>query len=109
MFSMLVTVSRRSELSRRGCLDSLRRVAASGGNHGLAVARSVLIEDQAMANAAKSLWSEFDIAADLSGAAAVAALLEGLVSVKPGEKVCRPSAARDCHSSQTINACSVGL
>ncbi|MBN7778846.1 threonine/serine dehydratase [Nitratireductor aquimarinus] len=50
----------------------------------------VLVEDEAMADAAKKLWFEFGVAADLSGAAAVAALSEGLVSVKPGEKICAP-------------------
>ncbi len=48
----------------------------------------VLIEDAAMEEAARWLWFEFGIAADLSGAAAVAAIQSGAVAVKPGEKVC---------------------
>lgn len=50
----------------------------------------VLVEDEAMARAARRLWFEFGLAADLSGAAAVAALSEGLISVEAGEKVCAP-------------------
>ncbi|MCX5496146.1 pyridoxal-phosphate dependent enzyme [Kaistia dalseonensis] len=48
----------------------------------------VLVEDQAMIEAARWLWFELGLAADLSGAAAVSALRDGLVSVTPGEKVC---------------------
>ncbi|MBN8999106.1 MAG: pyridoxal-phosphate dependent enzyme [Rhizobiales bacterium] len=48
----------------------------------------VLVEDAAMIEAAKWLWFEFGIAADLSGAAALAALKSGLVQVRPGESVC---------------------
>lgn len=48
----------------------------------------ILLPDEAMAAAARWLWLECGIAADLSGAAAVAALQSGKVEVKPGEKVC---------------------
>jgi threonine dehydratase len=48
----------------------------------------VLIADQDMVDAAHWLWFEFGIAADLSGAAAVAALRSGRVRLKPGERVC---------------------
>ncbi len=48
----------------------------------------VLIEDAAMEEAARWLWFEFGIAADLSGAAAAAAIQSGAVTVKAGEKVC---------------------
>lgn len=48
----------------------------------------VLVDDAAMLDAAQWLWFEFGVAADLSGAAALAALRTGLVPVKPGEKVC---------------------
>ena len=41
-----------------------------------------------MLDAARWLWFEFGIAADLSGAAAVAALRSGRVRPKPGERVC---------------------
>jgi len=48
----------------------------------------VLIEDEAMAVAARWLWFEMGIAADLSGAAAVAALMTGAVKPDPGRTVC---------------------
>ncbi len=48
----------------------------------------VLVEDAAMIDAAKWLWFEMGLAADLSGAAALAALKAGLVPVAPGETVC---------------------
>lgn len=44
----------------------------------------VLISDQDMAEAAAWLWFEFGIAADLSGAAAIAALRAGRVELGPG-------------------------
>jgi threonine dehydratase len=48
----------------------------------------VLIEDEAMVAASRWLWSELGIAADLSGAAAIAALQSGAVSFASGETVC---------------------
>ena len=48
----------------------------------------VLIKDDDMLDAARWLWFEFGIAADLSGAAAVAALRAGRVRTNPGERVC---------------------
>ncbi len=48
----------------------------------------VLVEDADMLDAARWLWFEFGIAADLSGAAAVAALRTGRVRPRPGERVC---------------------
>lgn len=48
----------------------------------------VLVDDDEMLHAAKSLWFEMGLAADLSGAAAIAALAEGRVQVKKGERVC---------------------
>lgn len=48
----------------------------------------VLVEDEEMAAAAKWLWFEMGLAADLSGAAAIAALQQGRVELKEGEKVC---------------------
>lgn len=57
-----------------------------------AVARNVdeivLVSDDEMEQAARSLWFEFGIAADLSGAAAVAALQAGHFVPAPGSKVC---------------------
>ena len=48
----------------------------------------MLLEDAEMEEGAKWLWSELGLAADLSGAAAVAAMRGGHVSFKEGEKVC---------------------
>lgn len=48
----------------------------------------VLVDDEEMRKAAAWLWFEMGLAADLSGAAAIAALREGRVAVKPGERVC---------------------
>lgn len=48
----------------------------------------VLIRDEDMMAAAKWLWFEMGIAADLSGAAGVAALMTDRVKVWPGARVC---------------------
>jgi threonine dehydratase len=48
----------------------------------------VLVSDEEMRDASQWLWTEFDIAAELSGAAAMASLLTGRVMVDPGQKVC---------------------
>lgn len=48
----------------------------------------VLIEDDDMREAARWLWFEMGLAADMSGAAGIAALLSGRVRPKIGEKVC---------------------
>lgn len=48
----------------------------------------ILLEDEAMFEAATWLWFEFGIAADASGAAAAAALLSAQVSVTPGTRIC---------------------
>ena len=48
----------------------------------------VLVTDQEMREAARWLWLELGIAAELSGAAAVAAWLSGKVRVGEGESVC---------------------
>lgn len=48
----------------------------------------VLVDDAEMQGAAKALWFEMGLAADLSGAAAIAALAQRRVELKPGEKVC---------------------
>lgn len=47
----------------------------------------VLVSDEAMREAAQWLWFELGIAADLSGAAAIAALRSGVVSVAEGLSV----------------------
>lgn len=48
----------------------------------------VLVDDEEMRRAAQYLWFEMGLAADLSGAAAVAALREGRIEVRPGERIC---------------------
>ncbi|MEE8534714.1 MAG: threonine/serine dehydratase [Kiloniellales bacterium] len=48
----------------------------------------VLVDDAEMRAAARWLWSELGIAAELSGAASMAALLQGRVRPTPGQKVC---------------------
>jgi threonine dehydratase len=53
-----------------------------------AVERVVLVTDDDMRAAARLLWMELGIAADLSGAAALAAILAGQYVPQPGERVC---------------------
>ena len=48
----------------------------------------VLVSDDEMRDAARWLWFEMGVAADLSGAASLAALHSGRVPVEQGEKVC---------------------
>ncbi|MBK3745509.1 threonine/serine dehydratase [Paraburkholderia aspalathi] len=48
----------------------------------------VLVDDAEMKSAAEWLWFEMGLAADLSGAAAIAALREGRVKTRPGENIC---------------------
>lgn len=48
----------------------------------------VLVSDDEMETAARSLWFEFGIAADLSGAASVAVLQSGRASFAQGARVC---------------------
>jgi threonine dehydratase len=48
----------------------------------------VLVEDEEMRQAARWLWREAGIAAELSGAAAVAAMLAGRYRLRTGERVC---------------------
>jgi threonine dehydratase len=48
----------------------------------------VLVEDDEMREAAAWLWFEMGLAADLSGAAAIAALRCGRVRYQPGERIC---------------------
>jgi threonine dehydratase len=48
----------------------------------------VLIEDSDMLDAARWLWFEMGLAADPSGAAAIAALRNGAVRARPEERIC---------------------
>ena len=52
------------------------------------VERVVLVSDEAMREAAAVLWRELGLAADMSGAASVAALMSGAYRPAPGERVC---------------------
>ncbi|MBM3548864.1 MAG: threonine/serine dehydratase [Alphaproteobacteria bacterium] len=52
------------------------------------VERIVLVTDEQMRDAARWLWKELGIAAELSGAASVAALLTGKVELPKNAKVC---------------------
>jgi threonine dehydratase len=52
------------------------------------VERIVLVEDEEMCKAARWLWSEAGVAVELSGAAAVAAVLAGRYRPAAGERVC---------------------
>ena len=52
------------------------------------VERVVLVSDDAMREAARTLWRELGLAADMSGAASVAALMSGAYRPAPGEWVC---------------------
>ena len=52
------------------------------------VDRVVLVSDPAMREAAAWLWFEHGVAAEMSGAASVAALLTGAYQPAPGERVC---------------------
>jgi threonine dehydratase len=52
------------------------------------VEKVVLIADDDMRRAAKFLWMELGVAADLSGAAGMAAILAGKYAPDPGERVC---------------------
>jgi threonine dehydratase len=51
------------------------------------VERVVLVEDSDMQAASEWLWREMGLAADLSGAASVAALLTGRYQARPGERI----------------------
>lgn len=48
----------------------------------------VLVTDEEMREAAQWLWFEMGVAAELSGAASVAALLTGKVRFQPAQKIC---------------------
>ena len=52
------------------------------------VDRIILVSDDEMREAAKWLWFEMGLAADLSGAAAIAVLRERRIEVGKGERVC---------------------
>jgi threonine dehydratase len=59
-----------------------------GAVNALLALRIVLVEDAEMRAAARWLWNEMGIAAELSGAAAVAAVLTGHYRPAPEERIC---------------------
>ena len=63
-------------------------VILHGVNFAIRKGEIVLVSDEEMEQAARSLWFEFGIAADLSGAAAAAALQSKRFVPAPGSKVC---------------------
>lgn len=79
-------------------LDAIRTAATTlaprrsdGLNLGLVQATVddiVLVDDDAMRDAARWLWRELGVACELASAAAVAALRTGAVVTRPGERVC---------------------
>lgn len=52
------------------------------------VSEIVLVSDDDLERAARWLWFELGLAADLSGAASVAALMSGALKIEPGQRVC---------------------
>lgn len=52
------------------------------------IAEVVLVSDEAMLDASRWLWFEFGIAADLSGAASIAALQSGHPAFKDSKRIC---------------------
>ncbi|MFY8154361.1 MAG: threonine ammonia-lyase [Hyphomicrobiales bacterium] len=48
----------------------------------------ILVSDEDMERAARLLWFEFGIGADLSGAASLAALHSGRIRIEPGTRIC---------------------
>jgi threonine dehydratase len=89
------------ESVRAGAVVELERIATAANtlaprrsaelNLGIiqeTVEEIVLVTDEEMREAARWLWLELGIAAELSGAASVAAWLSGKVRVEAGESVC---------------------
>lgn len=74
--------------TRAGTLAPRMSEAVNLGIVQEAVADIVLVTDEEMARAARWLWFEFAIATELSGAAAIAALLSGKLRPPAGAHVC---------------------
>ena len=70
-----------------GTLAPLRSAALNLELIAAGVDRIVLVDDEAMRRAARWLWFEAGVAAELSGAAALAALTAGAYRPAPGERV----------------------
>lgn len=73
--------------SKVGTLSPRRSAAINLANVQETVDETVLVTDEEMDNAARWLWFEAGVAADLAGAAATAALLSGKVKTSPEENV----------------------
>ena len=68
-----------------GCAKTDDRIFATVRDH---VDEIVLVDDEEMLRAARWLWLEMGVAADLSGAAAISALREQRFAISPNEKIC---------------------
>jgi threonine dehydratase len=74
-----------TRVATMACAETDHEVFALSRN---AIDEVVLVEDDDMLDAARWLWFELGLAADLSGAAAIAALRTGRLSVPPDRQVC---------------------
>jgi len=74
--------------SRVGTLSPRRSAALNLAHVQATVDAFVLVTDEDMEAAARWLWYEFGVAADLAGAAATAAVLTGKAQTEPDENVC---------------------
>ena len=74
-----------TSVATMGCAKTDDRIFELVRDH---VDEIVLVDDAEMLAAAQWLWSEMGIAADLSGAAAIAALRQERISIRSGERVC---------------------
>ena len=74
-----------TRVATMACAETDREVFAT--SRGL-IDEIVLIDDDDMLDAARWLWFEMGLTADLSGAAAAAALRKGVLRFPAGEKIC---------------------
>ncbi len=74
-----------TRVATMACAETDRDVFAT--SRGL-IDEVVLVDDDDMLEAARWLWFEMGLAADLSGAAAAAALRKGVLRFSAGEKIC---------------------
>ncbi|MEN5081936.1 threonine/serine dehydratase [Bosea sp. TWI1241] len=82
----LVTLDRlETRVATMSCRRTDQAIYEQASRH---VDEIVLISDEEMEEAARALWFEFGIAADLSGAAAVAALRSGRYVPPAGARIC---------------------
>lgn len=74
-----------TRIATMACAETDRDVFALSRH---AIDEVVLVDDADMLDAARWLWFELGLAADLSGAAAVAALRTGRLSFPAGQNIC---------------------